>query len=498
MQQSASHLAQLPNEHLVQLAGPEQPRVVAESLTAVDSVDQLRHCEPGSLVIVPRYWAQSLTGFDLDTMVRYASDRGVAGFVFVGLGQISVTIQRLAAESGIPVFGFLGTGSIVDLVRRLDGLMGQGHAAVIERATSALTIIRSLGRQSDYQQIIDRVSEHFGSPIRLTWFEQPTLGGEPVIVASHQCGWLEDPGGTDPAIALVLPALASAVGQSYQRSLNHREETGEVLASLLTAPRSVRDAIAQQARSIGVNLDTQHLVACITREENIDPGHFSPDELRKAQIVAMIVADSIQRNSARDWTVTRISGDLDLVWSTQNSTGREVSAAIEDLGMFLKALAADAPGHDYFCGLGLPAHGVDGLLASAAQARRAARYAREQRINGRVVQPDTSRLDGLLADFLGSPLAMHSIHSMLTPFDKLSETARHNSIITLSTYLDFQGSNRRAAERLHLHPNAVGYRIKKTLSLLGTDLSDPDERIAVHLACRIWLLEQASARQEPS
>lgn len=498
MQQSVNRLTQLPNEHLVQLAGPEQPRVAAESLTAVDSVDQLRHCEPGSLVIVPRHWAQTLTGFELDTMVRYASDRGVAGFVFVGLSQIPVTIRRLAAESGISVFGFLGTGSIVDLVRRLDGLMGQGHAAVIERATAAFAIIRSLSRQDDYQQIIDRVSEHLGSPIRLTWFEQPTVGGEPVIVANYQCGWLENQGAGDPAIALVLPALASAVGQSYQRSLNRREETGEVLTSLLTAPRSVRDAIAQQARSIGVNLDTKHLVACITREENVDPNHFSPNESRKAQIVATIVADGIQRNSARDWTVIRISGDLNLVWSTQNSTGLEVSVAIEDLEMFLKALAADTSEHSYFCGLGLPAHGVDGLLASATQARGAANYARKQRINGRVVQSDTSRLGGLLADFLGSPLAMHSIHSMLAPFNKLSETARHNSIITLSTYLDFQGSNQRAAERLHLHPNAVGYRIKKTLSLLGTDLSDPDERIAVHLACRIWLLEQANVRQEPN
>jgi hypothetical protein len=43
-----------------------------------------------------------------------------------------------------------------------------------------------------------------------------------------------------------------------------------------------------------------------------------------------------------------------------------------------------------------------------------------------------------------------------------------------------------AGEHLHLHRNAVAYRIKNIQTLLDADLEDADDRFALELACRAW------------
>ena len=65
---------------------------------------------------------------------------------------------------------------------------------------------------------------------------------------------------------------------------------------------------------------------------------------------------------------------------------------------------------------------------------------------------------------------------------------------TLSIYLDERGSLARAAERLHLHRNAVAYRMRQIRErLAGVDLDDPDRRLELQLACRAWLLTRSLA-----
>jgi DNA-binding PucR family transcriptional regulator len=46
----------------------------------------------------------------------------------------------------------------------------------------------------------------------------------------------------------------------------------------------------------------------------------------------------------------------------------------------------------------------------------------------------------------------------------------------------------KTAERLHLHRNAVTNRLRSITELLDVDLEDPDQRLALQLACRARLL----------
>ncbi|GAB3207564.1 helix-turn-helix domain-containing protein [Marinactinospora endophytica] len=61
--------------------------------------------------------------------------------------------------------------------------------------------------------------------------------------------------------------------------------------------------------------------------------------------------------------------------------------------------------------------------------------------------------------------------------------ARHGSELALSliAYLDAFGDVRAAAERLHIHPNTLRYRVRRAVSVSELDLGDPNERLFAHL-----------------
>ncbi|MGH3636755.1 MAG: PucR family transcriptional regulator, partial [Mycobacterium sp.] len=55
---------------------------------------------------------------------------------------------------------------------------------------------------------------------------------------------------------------------------------------------------------------------------------------------------------------------------------------------------------------------------------------------------------------------------------------------TLTAYLDSFGDVAAAAQRLHVHPNTVRYRVRRIETLLGTSLADPDVRLVLSLGLR--------------
>jgi DNA-binding PucR family transcriptional regulator len=55
---------------------------------------------------------------------------------------------------------------------------------------------------------------------------------------------------------------------------------------------------------------------------------------------------------------------------------------------------------------------------------------------------------------------------------------------TLTAYLDAESSLTETAAVLGVHRNTVAARVARAQELLGVELTDPDERLALHLACR--------------
>ena len=69
---------------------------------------------------------------------------------------------------------------------------------------------------------------------------------------------------------------------------------------------------------------------------------------------------------------------------------------------------------------------------------------------------------------------------------RVRELREHDPVLadTLGTYLDGFGDIAAVAQRLHVHPNTVRYRIRRIEKLLSTSLSDPEDRLVLALGLR--------------
>jgi hypothetical protein len=105
------------------------------------------------------------------------------------------------------------------------------------------------------------------------------------------------------------------------------------------------------------------------------------------------------------------------------------------------------------------------------------------------VLPDASPLltDEHLPDLLlrgDGALAADLATRALAPLGELREGVRERLLETLRAWLDEPGQVSRVAERLHVHPQTVRYRMAQLRELFGARLDDPDARFELALALR--------------
>lgn len=131
-------------------------------------------------------------------------------------------------------------------------------------------------------------------------------------------------------------------------------------------------------------------------------------------------------------------------------------------------------------GIGALESGAAGLAASIDGATDAARIAANRSATGYFLRIDTLGLEQLLLSWTESDTFVPAAASLLAPLvDHGPELLE-----TLTAYLDHESAVAATADTLGLHRNTVSVRVGRAQALLGLDLTDPETRLAVHLACR--------------
>jgi sugar diacid utilization regulator len=97
--------------------------------------------------------------------------------------------------------------------------------------------------------------------------------------------------------------------------------------------------------------------------------------------------------------------------------------------------------------------------------------------------PGLYRIDDMLVEYQLTRVgkARQRLAALLDPVEAHPELLR-----TLTTYLGFELNRRRTANLLHVHPNTVDYRLRRTAELTGIDLLNPVgiQRAAAAVAAR--------------
>lgn len=164
--------------------------------------------------------------------------------------------------------------------------------------------------------------------------------------------------------------------------------------------------------------------------------------------------------------------------------GARLRSQLESLHAAAAAqLAATAPETTLLIGVGGCRPELAGASESYREARMAAMVGGALRSLGPVVQ--WSELGAyqvaakLATDRDAGPMPHAGLHSLLDSPGALP------LLETLETYLDAAGNAQATAETLHLHRTSLYYRLQRIERLVGTDLKDGMERLALHLTLKV-------------
>lgn len=472
------------------VTGPADDRPV----TRVDfaAIDRLDTMSAGTLVIVAD--EEQPAPFRIDVALRQASARGLAGIVFATDLALAETAMVLAQRGGVPVFAAPGVKA-ADLAKAVDRVISGGASEAMMRASHAIEKATAAAASPDgsMDDILAAASSALGTVLSL--IEDPTVpwsAGDAVCIGEVPIGRLIA-ANTDAAASVALPVIASLLSRAAQRQSRDRyaptQSRGDLLIELVLAESSRVEGFVGQAARLGLPLQLSHVVAWLSPTGVADPQARAP---RSVQPALELFALQLVEDREEMWHVAFLQDDMMLVSTEDHGAGdhqrrvREVAIRIQEQA---RMLAGDA--WAYTLGLGTPQLGALGLRQSAAEARIAAESAIAAGRLGGVELTDVTGLRRVLLDVYASPISRDLLNDILRPLDEMGSERTLTAVRTLLSYLAHDSSLVQAGRELTLHPNGVGYRMRRIRELLDIDLDDPDVRFAVELACRVRLLGAA-------
>lgn len=485
-------LAAPPVARLVEVVVPPSAESRVERVVLVEDARALRDAPARATVVLGRGASAEATKYRLDIALRVAASRGVSVVVFTGTPvDVSPTALRIAERGSVALVRGLPDVDLAELVTTLQREIEGDASAVLGRlrgAISALIEAEVAGAEPD------RLAASVGGALGTRLEHRVRADGLPhaaVTVEGRSEGVvcaLDADAGQDAGVEIALHVAAAAIGRtiSTRRAVAEisAQSRAELLSALLASDSSASAPIELRARNAGVPLDSWH-AAVLLEVENLSI--LADDEIAAFELAQTVTRTALEsaRASGGTWNHTRIGSTLLLVRTTESDTGTQGAAeAAKAAGRAISRLGGRVPGIVIRCGVGSVRPGAMGLRVSVSEARAAIAAARLTERANIPVRFDEAGLRRTLIEWYASESARDAVQSVLAPLERLGATKGRTAIRTLEAFLDNQSSLARTAAVLHLHRNAVAYRIKRIFSLLEVDPDDPDQRLLLHLACR--------------
>jgi hypothetical protein len=281
------------------------------------------------------------------------------------------------------------------------------------------------------------------------------------------------PPGIPSELAAVRSALGVAAGAVGQRLAENRLAVERdarlrmsLLAELVQAAAEPDPGTRRRALDAGWQLDGWHVGIRIDVPDTVDPLTVRPEVLRAfemAHLHALVV------EQGRGWSA----------WTTfaEEPSATELhrhATAARRAQWLLRSTLPSA------MGVGRLYRDATGLARTLGEAGDAARLAATRSAGGFFVHVDRLGLGQLLLAWTRTDTFLPAARSLLEPL----RDQPGDLLATLTAYLDAESSVTETAAVLGVHRNTVASRMAKAQELLGVELTDPDERLALHLACR--------------
>ncbi|MCD2193909.1 helix-turn-helix domain-containing protein [Actinomycetospora endophytica] len=410
----------------------------------------------------------------------------------------AAVVALLAEELGA-VAGVIGTGPEHAVLAACAPGVDEARAAAVLRAE----VTGSRARR------VLAAAERGGRALRVpgngTWVRVVV----PVVVGGDTAAFLiaeEDPAQRDRPAALegddvlLLAAehAATIVGVLLGRERVLAAAAGHVRDDLLSGlllgrARSAEEA-AQWAEHVGFDAGVAHRVLVVVpRGEPTDPAtaHPEPTDPEATTARPLLLAE------VRDRLARLVPGVLALVRDSEVVALVPVAADPVAVGTaaaraFVRGLepsAADAGRWPVTVALGREVDDVPGLPRSYDQARRTLDAARRLGWEGRLLRFDDLGVHRLLLQVPDPEDARAFAREVLGRLATDSSERTVELVRTLARYFREDGSPQRTAKVLSVHPNTVGYRLRRAEELSGLALDHYQDRLAAQVALEIlgWM-----------
>ena len=528
-------LASSPLARLMRVSAGGGDREVA-LVRLAESFTDLDRAPAASLVILSRSASGEVSDYRLDMALRWGAIHRVAAVAAFAdpPWQPTVTARDIAARAGIALISVPAGTEIAGLVQAIQREIGGGAERALGRAQRGLDAVLAVEADGGgLEELRAAASEALGTPVEFRpWAEGVSAAGvltraaanggpaspaaadrpgarrggpadgpaedvtAPVVVGETPVGSLVAPGAQGDfgvAVRLVLHTAALAAGRHLDLARRAHEmpvrSRSELLAELLMSDTAISEDLLERARALAVPVTGWHVVVRIEADDLEQSGR---DEVARFEVLEAAGQAALQAAVATGgtWYLSRIARAIVLVRVTTSNPGPQAGArAARSAERALAGIRDRLPSVPFRAGVGAPHEGPTGLRASAAEARGALLAARAALKPAGVAAHDAVGVRRMLMEWYASDTARASVRDQLAPLEKLGPARADTAIRTLAAYLDEQGSIIRTAQKLHLHRNAVANRLRGITELLEMDLGDPDQRLALQLACRARLLD---------
>lgn len=442
-------------EELTVVAGPREPGTTS-GVRLIEDLRDVAAQPPDSVLVLTRAAAREAAGYRLDVALRDAAAAGVAALVLTVSAEVGRSAAALAERGGVALLA--AEGDLGELVVAIDRAIAGDAADALVRA----------------EQAVKGVLRASGAPERIAEEASAALG---VGVRAEGAAFSADrPGGhlgRATGIVLRLSELAAAAGPADEQPGRSR---AQLLTELLVAPEKQAQELAPRARALGLPVDDWHVV--LRLEPVMDEG---PERYALLDTVASRAARAVREIVGPSWNGALAGDALVIVRSQPRDQGMAgLREAVRDAGRLLERIRpAGAELRELRCGVSTAHQGLLGLRTSASEARTALRRSPQA-----LATYDLAGLDRMLEEWYSSDAAQQAVRELLQPILDLGGERPGHLLGILRAYLDHHGSPARAAEEVHMHRNAVSRNIRRIEAMLQADLDDPQQRLALQLACR--------------
>ncbi|GDY32270.1 helix-turn-helix domain-containing protein [Gandjariella thermophila] len=458
----------------------------------------------GDLIVVSG--AVDASGWQVEAGIRRCALAGIAGLVLPvrDRGPLATTVL-LAERLNLPLVLLPADASPNDVALRLAQLVATPE---VVRSEQVLRFVRRIRGQVDsLEAVTTAVAEVIHAPVSALGPDGALVHGRhgpasfrrdlnlPQVVVEGEFTHVIQPVSVGSAplwlvAALRLPAPAQvevaqavlATAEPWAMSwLATRRLAAErdararttLLADLLRLREDAGTVTRHRAAILGWRLDGWHTAAYLRRLNEPPTDNLTDrDEIARALAQAGIDGPLVEQSDG--W----------VAWQTvrDEPSPQEVKVVLEAVRRTLALLGSRI---ELAAGVGRLHPGIGGLARTVDEAREAALSIDPTSVDvsqdpaARVAHIDALGVGRLVRAWTRSRSARALANTLLAPL-----ADQETLLATLDVYLEHESSVVATAAALGLHRNTVSDRIARTQRILGVDLRDPDDRLAVELACR--------------